>query len=225
MKNIRIDIFADLVCPWCYIGERRLELALERAVAAHPDLTVTYQWHPFQLHPDLPPHGMPWPQLVDIKFGGMEQARPIFEQVTAIGAGEGLDFRFDSIANAPSTRNAHRLVLLAELSGRAEGMAMALFRAYFTEGRDLNDRATLVMIGRSVGLEEAELEAYLESEVGLDEVKTSQEEAEKVGIGGVPFYIFDGRYAISGAQPAELFDQAIAAVLSDEDAPPADAQQ
>ena len=223
MKNIRIDLFADIACPWCYIGERRLELALERAIAVHPDLAVTWQWHPFQLHPDLPLHGMPWPQLVEIKFGGMEPAKPIFEQVTAIGADEGLDFRFDRIANAPSTRDAHRLVLLAELSGRGEAMAMALFRAYFTEGRDLNDRATLVMIGRSVGLAEAELEAYLESEVGVDEVKAGQEEAEKAGIHGVPFYIFDGRYAISGAQPSELFDRAIAAVLSDDD-PPIDAQ-
>jgi len=213
MESIRIDLFADIACPWCYIGERRLEQALEQ----RPDLSVEWHWHPFQLQPDMPKEGLPWSELIDRKFGGAARARGMFEQVASAGAGDGLEFRFDKVASAPNTLDAHRLVLLAELSGRAKEMAMALFAAYFTEGKNLNDRDTLVAIGSSVGIAEAELHAYLESEVGAEEVAVSQAEAERIGITGVPFFIFNGRFAVSGAQPVAMFLQVIDRALAEKE--------
>jgi len=200
-----IELYADIACPWCYIGERRLAQAL----AQRPDITVERRWRPFQLQPDLPPQGLPWAEFVAAKFGGGAQAARMFAHVAQAGAPDGIDFRFDQVATAPNTLDAHRLMLFAAEGGQEWPLADALFAAHFTEGRDLNDPDQLVAVAESVGLDGAEVRAYLATGAGIAEVQASQEQAERLGITGVPFYVIDGRYGLSGAQPVDVFVRAL----------------
>jgi predicted DsbA family dithiol-disulfide isomerase len=200
-----IDMFADIACPWCYIGEKRLEQAL----AQRPDLRAEVRWHPFQLQPGLPKPGEPWVEFTESKFGGSRRAEMAFEHVRQAAEPEGIDFRFDRMTVAPNTEDAHRLVLFAAEIGREWEVVTALFRAHFTEGRNVGDLDTLVEIAAGEGVDPEEVRAYLGSERGRAEVQASQAAAARLGIGGVPFFIFDSRYAISGAQPPEVFLKAL----------------
>jgi predicted DsbA family dithiol-disulfide isomerase len=200
-----IDMFADIACPWCYIGEKRLEQAL----AQRPDLSAEVRWHPFQLQPGLPKPGEPWAEFMESKFGGARRAEMAFEHVRQAAEPEGIDFRFDRMTVAPNTEDAHRLVLFAAEKGREWEVVTALFRAHFSEGRNVGDLDTLVEIAAGGGLGPGEVRAYLDSERGRAEVQASQAAAARLGIGGVPFFIFDSRYAISGAQPPEVFLEAL----------------
>jgi predicted DsbA family dithiol-disulfide isomerase len=204
-RPLRIDVFADIACPWCYIGEARLE----RALAARPAVDVEWRWRPFQLQPGLPAGGVPWAEFAEQKFGGLAHAERMFAHVTAVGAADGLDFRFERMASAPNTGDAHRLVLFAGRAGLQRGAAAALFRAYFSEGRDLNDPAALAEVGAAAGLDADALREHLRGGADVDAVLRSQEEARRLGVTGVPFYVFDGRFAVSGAQPEDAFVQAI----------------
>jgi predicted DsbA family dithiol-disulfide isomerase/tRNA-binding EMAP/Myf-like protein len=201
--ELQIDVFADIACPWCYIGEQRLAAVL----TDRPDLTLTWRWRPFQLQPGIPPAGLPWAEFVATKFGA--DAAAVFEHTRAVGEESGLDFRFDRIARAPNTVDAHRLVLHAQHTGRARQTADALFHAYFTEGRDIGDSQVLVRVADEVGLDADEVEAYLAGDAGRDAVEESQDAATRLGISGVPFYIFNGRVGISGAQDHDTFARAI----------------
>ena len=200
-----IDMFADIACPWCYIGEKRLEQAL----AQRPDLRAEVRWHPFQLQPGLPKPGEPWAEFIESKFGGARRAEVAFEHVRQAAEPERIDFRFDRMTLAPNTEDAHRLVLFAAENGREWEVVTALFRAHFTEGRNVGDLDTLVELAAGGGLGPAEVRAYLEGRQGRAEVQASQAAAARLGIGGVPFFIFDSRYAISGAQPPEVFLEAL----------------
>lgn len=196
---IGVDVYADIVCPWCYIGERRLSSAL----AQRPMLEVTRRWRPFQLRPEMPAGGLEWRRFATSKFGSWEQAQAAFAHVSDSGRGEGLRFDFDRVRSAPNTMDAHRLVLFAGLSGKAWETAQALFKAYFAEGRDLNDLEGLVALAAEVGLGAEEVRSHLQSDEGKAEVEGSQESAQALGISGVPFYVFNDRYGVSGAQPVE----------------------
>ncbi len=208
MKNVTIDLWSDVVCPWCYIGERRLE----RALALRPELQVERRWIPFQLRPDVPEEGISWPDFVREKFGGWPQAKMAFAQVSRAGVEEGIDFRFDRVASAPNTRDAHRLILHAAERGREWLMADALFRGYLTEGLNLKDPDHLVTMAADVGLDADEIRAFLAGRSGTQGVWESQRTAAGLGIGGVPFYVIDGRYAVSGGQPAEVWLRTLDAV-------------
>ena len=200
-----IDLFADIACPWCYIGEKRLVQAL----AQRPDLRAEVHWRPFQLQPGLPKPGEPWAEFMESKFGGARRAEMAFEHVRQAAEPEGIDFRFDRMTVAPNTEDAHRLVLFAAEKGREREVVTALFRAHFIEGRNVGDLNTLAEIAVGEGLDPDEVRAYLESEQGTGEVQASQAAAAQLGIGGVPFFVFDGRYAVSGAQPPEVFLEAL----------------
>ena len=200
-----IDVYADVVCPWCYIGERRLE----RALAERPGLWVERRWRPFQLQPAMPAGGVPWAEFARRKFGGVERAGAAFAQVVAAGAEDGIRFAFDHVASAPNTVDAHRLILWAGGHGRQWETAEALFAAYFEGGRDLNNLDHLVAVAESAGLDPAAARAHLASDEGRADVAASQEEATQLGISGVPFFVFDDRYALSGAQPVAVFLQAL----------------
>ncbi len=200
-----IDVFSDVVCPWCYIGERRLE----RALGLRPELRVERRWQPFQLRPEMPSGGEDWNVFVRDRFGGAARAKAAFAQVMEAGATEGIAFAFDRVASAPNTADAHRLILLARQHGREWEAANALFAAYFEKGRNLSRRDELVEIMASIGLHVEEVSAYLLGNDGQDEVVSGQQFAAEFGIHGVPFYVFDGRYAISGAQPIEVFVKAL----------------
>jgi predicted DsbA family dithiol-disulfide isomerase len=205
-----IDVYSDVVCPWCYIGEKRLE----RALRERPGLEARVRWRPFQLQPGMPEGGLPWSEFMRRKFGGAADARAAFARVAAAGEPDGIRFDFDQVASAPNTVDAHRLILLAAERGLQWETADVLFRAYFTEGKSLNDRGQLVELATGAGLDAGEVRGYLAGASGVDEVLASQEEAGRLGIGGVPFYVFDGSYALSGAQPVEVFGQAIDAAAS-----------
>jgi predicted DsbA family dithiol-disulfide isomerase len=198
---MRIEVWADVVCPWCWIGESRLYRALEQ----RPDVQAEVIWRPYQLQPDMPPEGQPWDEVVRTKFGGPERARAMFVHVAAAGAADGLEFDFEKITAAPSTRNAHRLILLAQEAGIGREMAEALFRANFMEGRDVGKTGVLADVASQVGLDRDRIARF----VGGDQlgriVDESQAEAKELGIDGVPFFVLDGKYAFSGAQPLETF--------------------
>lgn len=208
---IRIDVYADVVCPWCYIGEKRLE----KALATRPDLSVERRWRPFQLRPEMLESGLPWAEFAREKFGGEENARTAFEQVTRLGAEEGIRFDFGRVASAPNTVDAHRLILHATESDRQWKMANALFEAYFDHGKNLNDREDLLAVAAGASLDAKEVRGFLEGNVPHAEVWQAQEEAARLGVGGVPFYVFDGRYALSGARPVEVFLKALDTVCKE----------
>ncbi|MDF1503579.1 DsbA family oxidoreductase [Roseisolibacter sp. H3M3-2] len=211
-RTLAIDVWADVACPWCWIGERRLRGALARLAARRPEVAVEARWRPYQLQPQLPREGADWATFVQTKFGGEARAAGMFDHVARAGEGEGLRFRFDRVAVAPNTADAHRLILRA--GERALDAADALFQAYFAEGRNVSDRGQLADLAVHWGLPREEALAFLDSDEGELEVQGAMREARRLGIQGVPFVVLDGRLAISGAQPAELFDRALEAALA-----------
>lgn len=213
---MKIDVYADVACPWCYVGEKRLE----KALLARPEVagTVQRRWRPFQLRPEMPEMGLPWEPFARDKFGGEAGMRAAFEHVASAGAPDGVEFRFDRVASAPNTSDAHRLILFARDRGREWEMVEALFAAYFVQGIDLNDRKQLALLAAEARLDASEAQAWLSDDAGRAEVWRSQEVAARLGVSGVPFYVFDGRYAVSGAQPVGVFARAIDAALADETA-------
>ena len=204
-----IEVYADIVCPWCYVGARRLSAALgQRPRLPHPE-GPRRRWRPFQLQPTMPRPGIPWADFVRQKFGGPERARAVFARVAEVGARDGIRFDFDRVASAPNTRDAHRLILYAAAQGREWELAEALFAAYFAEGCDLGRREELVSVASAAGFTPGEVRDYLAGDEGGAEVDASQEMAYRRGVTGVPFYVFDGRIALSGAQPVEVMLQAL----------------
>ncbi len=200
---MKIEVYADIVCPWCYIGMRRLGAAL----ATRPDLVAERVWRPFQLRPEMPRGGEPWESFAIEKFGGRAQMDAAFAQVARAGEPDGITFHFDRIASAANTVDAHRLVSYAVAFGREWETAEALFAAYFTDGGDLNDTDTLVAAAISAGLDGDDTRLFLGTTDGESTVMESQQDAYRDGVQGVPFYIFDERYALSGAQPVAVFLQ------------------
>jgi predicted DsbA family dithiol-disulfide isomerase len=198
---MQVDVICDLVCPWCYIGKRRLE----KALASRPALEIEISWRPFQLNPDMPTDGMAREAYLAAKFGGAGHAHRIYQAVAEAGASVAIPFAFDRIRRTPSTRDAHRLIRLAAREGRADALVEALFRAYFVEGRDLGERGTLADIAAEAGLERSAARVFLESTAGLDLVLAEDRGARRLGINAVPCYIFERQYAISGAQEPEFF--------------------
>jgi predicted DsbA family dithiol-disulfide isomerase len=202
---LTIALFSDLVCPWCWIGKRRLE----RVLAAHPDLVVTRVWRPFRLRPDLPPEGEDWAHVIAHKFGGAERARAMFARVAEAGASEGITFGFDRITRAPNTQEAHRLVLAAADAGDPWPLVERLHAAYFTEGRDIGEPATLRALALEVGLDAARVASVLDGDAHRGAVAASEREAAELGVSGVPFFVFGDRFAVSGAQPVGVFEDVL----------------
>ncbi|MGH8397333.1 MAG: DsbA family oxidoreductase [Gammaproteobacteria bacterium] len=203
---MRIDIFSDTVCPWCYIGKRHLEAALAKSESGDADI----HWHAFQLNPDLPPEGRDRREYLDAKFGGPEAAKAIYAHIREAGKNTGIDFQFDKITRSPNTFNSHRLIGLAEAKGKGEAMVETLFRAYFLEGRDIGDDAMLAELAHGAGIEE-EMSSWLAGENERNKVLNDLHAGREMGITGVPFFILDNRYTLSGAQPVEIFEQALRA--------------
>jgi predicted DsbA family dithiol-disulfide isomerase len=202
-----IDIVSDVVCPWCYIGKRRLEAALLLRDEAMPQV----RWHPFQLNPDLPSGGVDRRAYLEEKFGGPERAREIYARVEAAGREAGIAFHFERIARQPNTLDAHRLIAWAQSApvGNVDRLVERLFRAYFEEGIDIGDVEELVRLAGDAGYETAAARAHLASAAGRAEVAAADERIRSMGIGGVPFFIFNQRIAVSGAQPPEVLRDAL----------------
>ncbi|MBF2758954.1 MAG: DsbA family oxidoreductase [Ectothiorhodospiraceae bacterium AqS1] len=199
---MRIDIFSDTICPWCWIGKRRLE----RALRERPDLQVQTVWHAFQLNPQMPLEGMDRRDYLATKFGGEGNARTVYGRVMTQGAKESLPFDFKSIARTPNTVDSHRLVRWA--SGQPLGqepMVEALFDAYFAKGQDIGDRDTLVRIASEAGYDGSAALHLLQSEAMRGEVADEDNKARSAGISGVPCFVLDGKVAVPGAVEPEDF--------------------
>ena len=212
LERFTIDVVSDVVCPWCFIGKRRLEAALARLRAAEPDLPVDVRWHPFQLNPDLPPDGVDRKGYLEAKFGGPERAREVYARVEAAGRTVDIPFAFDAIVRQPNTRDAHRLIAWGQSrrEGDPDALVEGLFRAYFLEGRFVGDRDELVRIAADAGYDAADARACLASGAFAAEVDDADRQARAHGVSGVPFFVFGGRTALSGAHEPETLLAAIA---------------
>ncbi len=195
-----IDIVSDAICPWCYIGKRRLERAL--AMAPQPDLQIG--WRPFQLNPDMPLEGMDRQEYLRLKFGDRAGGR-MYQAVEEAGRAEGIPFNFDRIRRTPNTLLVHRLIRYAAREGHQDDVVEAAFRAYFVEGEDIGQVDTLVRLTEGIGMDGARVRAYLESDEDLAQIKAEDQFARQIGIQGVPCFIIDRKFALSGAQPPEAF--------------------
>ena len=201
-----IQVWSDVVCPWCYIGKRRLEKALE---AFGGTATVTYR--AYQLDPSPVPEPLPIKQVMAAKFGGPARAEQMFAHVTSIGAAEGLELDFDR-ALAANTIAAHRLIAWGATQGRQADVLDALQRAHFTDGVDIGSPAALAAVAGSIGLDAEAALAYLESEAGTAAVQTDLAEARELGITSVPTFVIDGKYAVQGAQEVSALVEAFAEI-------------
>jgi len=205
---LTIDVVSDVVCPWCFIGKRRLAAALElyekeRADALAPQVT----WRPFQLNPQMVEAGMPRDEYVRRKFG--RSGTEVYARVSQVGKSVGIDFAFDRITRQPNTLAPHALIALGAEHGVQDQVVEALFRAYFLESRDLTDPATLASVVVAAGLPRDAVDACLASAEARQAIAAEDEQARGMGVEGVPFFIFNGRYAISGAHEPEVLVQAM----------------
>ena len=198
---MRIDIVSDVICPWCFIGKRRLE----RALTQRPELSPDLAWRPFQLNPDMPPEGMDRQAYLAAKFGGAAHADRIYAAVVQAGATVDIPFAFDRIRRTPNTRDAHRLIRYAAAADAAEAVVEGLFQSYFIEGRDIGTSGVLAEIAGEAGLDAKEVGEWLDSSAEVEQVLAEDRGARRLGINAVPCFIFEGQYAVSGAQEAEFF--------------------
>lgn len=217
LDAIVVDVVSDVVCPWCYIGKRRLEAAIAQLRESDPDLPFAIRWHPFQLNPDLPAEGIDRKSYLENKFGGPDRAKQIYERVTAAGHTVGIPFAFDAIARQPNTLDAHRLVAWAQSrrEGDPDALVEGLFRANFIEGRYVGDPDELASIAVAAGYDPDDARAFLASDDMRDAVAQADARAREMGIGGVPFFIFDGKTAVSGAQEPATIVEAIRRARAD----------
>ena len=197
---IEIDIVSDTICPWCYVGKRRIE----RAVAGFDGDEVRIRWHPYQLNPGLPPEGMDRSEYVAAKFGGAEAARAVYDRVREAGAADGIAFAFERMPRTPNTFASHRVAHFAARSGSQNEVVEALFRGVFEEGRDIGDHETLLDIGAECGIDPVDLAEYLASTEDVEALRAAEERARQMGVTGVPFFIIGGRYVVTGAQDAAV---------------------
>jgi len=198
--TLTIDVVSDVVCPWCYIGKRKLEVAL--ASAGSSDLpTVVVRWHPFQLNPDMPAQGVPRKQYLEDKFGGPERAAEIYERVRAAGQAVGLQLNIDGITRQPNTLAAHALIAFAQ-QGDADGndIKERLLKAYFVENRFIGDALVLAEIAEEAGLSASAAQTFVTDPQQLAQVAQADAHVRSLGINGVPFFIFNQAVTLSGAQ-------------------------
>jgi predicted DsbA family dithiol-disulfide isomerase len=212
---VKVEIWSDVVCPWCYIGKRRFESAL--AGFPHRD-QVEVEWKSFELDPDAPrTHELSGThaEQLSAKFGRpMDEIAQMLDRVTTMAAGEGLDFRFD-LNRGGNSFDAHRLLHLAKAHGRQDELKERLDRGTFTEGLAVSDHEELTALAVEVGLDEAEVRAVLASDRFADDVRADEAQAREYGISGVPFFVIDSTYGVSGAQPADLFLQGLTQAWSE----------
>lgn len=209
-----IDVVSDIVCPWCYIGKKQLDAALQ-AMPANERPAV--RWHPFQLNPEMPAEGIDRRHYLESKFGGAASAERIYDRVRTAGRTVGIEFNLEAIALQPNTFDAHRLVAWAEQASageaaRVEALVEALFRAYFIDGRFIGDRNVLAAVAGETGFDADGAGEMLASDWGVSETSDREDEARRIGVSGVPFFIFDRKLAVSGAQGTEALIDAHAQV-------------
>jgi predicted DsbA family dithiol-disulfide isomerase len=204
-QPLTIDVVSDVVCPWCYLGRGRLLAAL----ASRPGVETVLRWRPFQLDPTIPPGGLDRKDYMRRKFGSLDRLSPVHERLEALGSDLGIRFAFDAIQRSPNTLDAHRLIRFAAAAGRQDELVAGLFAAYFSEGRDIGDPAVLRDVAVSACLDAAEVDALLAGDALAEDVRREIDMARELGIQGVPFFIFGGSHAVSGAEAPEVLASAI----------------
>jgi predicted DsbA family dithiol-disulfide isomerase len=204
MNALNIEIYSDLICPWCYIGKRRMEAGLK---LLGKEFMPKIVWRPFQLNPDMPVAGMNRKAYRTKKFGSWDRSVAMDAEVTAIGQSLGIEFNYDKVLMTPNTMSGHRLLWWAEQRDQQNALAEALFRAYFTEGRDVGRHDVLAEIASEAGLPKAEAGAFLDSVAGTKEVSEEVNKGLELGLEGVPFFVVNGAPAVAGAQDAQAFLQ------------------
>ncbi len=203
---IRLDIFSDPVCPWCYIGKAYLDRALE----AHADHPFAVAWHPFQLNPEMPAGGADRATYLEQKFGGRDKAVAIYARVEEAAQDAGVTIDFAAMKRMPNTLDAHRLIHWAGLEGRQGAMTSALMRGFFREGRDIGDHATLATLAEGVGMDGGAVARLLASDADRDDIVARDMDARRKGVTAVPTFLIAQQYVLSGAQPPALWAQVIA---------------
>jgi len=209
---ITVDVVSDVVCPWCFIGQKRLD----KAVAAAGNVDVHIRWRPFQLDPTIPPQGKDRRKYMLAKFGSDERIREIHARIEPLGEAEGISFAFDAIRVAPNTLDAHRLIRWAGAAGEAvqNRLVRRLFQLNFEEGVNIGDHAVLVEAAREAGMDASVVASLLPTDADVDAVRTEIATASRMGISGVPCFLLEGKYAVMGAQDADTLADAIRQVAA-----------
>ncbi len=204
MKAISVDVVSDVICPWCFLGKRRLD----KAIALLDGIKVAVNWRPFFLDPTIPAEGMSRRTYLENKFGA-DRLKTIHDPLVTAGKEDGVFYAFDKITRTPNTLDAHRLIRWSHDAGKQHDVTERLFMAYFSLGIDVGDRAVLTRIAGEAGMDEAEVSAKLENGTDIDAVNAEVESAYRMGVTGVPCFIFAQRHGLMGAQPAEVLADAI----------------
>jgi predicted DsbA family dithiol-disulfide isomerase len=211
LKPLRIDVVSDVVCPWCYIGKRRIERALELA----SDVPVEVHWHPFFLNPWVPREGISREEYLTAKFGSVEAYNRIAQRVVAAANEEGLSYRPDLVRRQPNTIDCHRLIHWADAEGKAAQMKQRLMELYFRDGGDLSNSDVLVGAASDIGLDSEAVRRRLSTEQDVGLISALAQEASEKGVSGVPTFVFAQKYAVSGAQDSERLARAIRQVSAE----------
>jgi predicted DsbA family dithiol-disulfide isomerase len=209
--SLTLDVFSDVVCPWCYLGKRRLE----RALSLVPEIDVTVRWRPFQLDSTIPQGGIERRVYLERKFGGPEAIAPTHRRMTEMGATEGIEYHFERIARSPNTLDAHRVIRWSATAGHEEATVERLFRAYFSEGLDIGDPSVLSRLAGEAGLDESVVASRLATDEDREAVEAEIAEAYRIGVTGVPCFVIASRYAVMGAQAPETIVRTLRSVAEE----------
>ncbi|MFN3972092.1 MAG: DsbA family oxidoreductase [Gemmobacter sp.] len=204
-QGVRLDIFSDPICPWCMIGKANLDRALE----SRPDHPFLIEWHPFQLNPDMPKEGVDRRWYLETKFGGKDRAVQVYAQVERAAEAAGVVIDFARMERTPNTLDAHRVLHWAGLEGRQTAVKAALFRAYFREGRDIGDAATLADVAGQAGMDAAAVARLLATDADAEDIAARDADARRRGVTAVPTFLIARQYVVQGAQPVAFWQQVI----------------
>ena len=204
-KTVKLDILSDPICPWCYIGKTNLD----RALAEIPDHPFVIEFHPFQLNPEMPAGGMDRRAYLEAKFGGKEGAVRAYAPIVEHAEQAGLKIDFEAMQRTPNTLDAHRLIHWAGIEGCQYDAVAALFRAYFTDGRDIGDHEVLSDLADSIGMDASVVMKLLASDADRDSIRRRDAHSREMGVNSVPTFIVAGKHAVPGAQPAEMWQKVI----------------
>jgi predicted DsbA family dithiol-disulfide isomerase len=208
---VNIEVVSDVICPWCWVGKRRLEVAI---TMLSPEAQVKVTWRPFQLNPSLPTEGAHRRSYIRSKFGSIEPFQAMERRLEEVGAADGIDFKFARISRIPNTLDAHRLIWLGQRHDKQDAVVEALFTAYFVDGMDVGERKNLANIAEAVGIDQVLAEKFLATDEGLKEVLGEQQQFKAMGIDGVPGFVVNGRFQFSGAAEPQVMVEEFRAAIS-----------
>ena len=206
---IELDVVSDVICPWCYVGKRRLEKAIK---LLGDSVSVKVMWRPFQLNPWMPKEGIARQEYRRAKFGSIERSQQLDARLTAVGAGEGIEFHLERITRTPNTLNAHRMIWVTQQQGLQDAVVEALFQAYFVDGVDIGDQKNLMTVSQAVGMDRTLTENSLSTDLGVKEVLAEEAKFKELGIEGVPSFVVEGTVLFSGAAEPQMIAEALGQV-------------